>query len=471
MTRLKIGLAGLFHRNARGDDEAYERIKTELAALAEKENFELCVASDKIYGYDDGRRMVAELNAKDLDFTFMFSASVTIGNAVIPFGHLRGPIGIWSIPEGGNTGLLPLNSFCGSMIFAGTLGKYLVDYDITFKWFYGYTDNPLFKNRFAVTLKALRAIRRLKSARLACIGPVVDGFDYMVVDESRIESLYGTRMERLHSVEEIVARAEKLSDAAVREELADINKEGAKTGNVADASMLRFARLSRAFREFARENNYDALSISCWRRLQEAYGMVACGSISRLNNAGIIASCEGDVDGAIGMIIDTAFNNGAPASMVDLVSIDEADSSFNMWHCGPSPSCMADGAGVRWDHHFNMGKWEGGEWHGCGAVADLCFKPGLVTVHRICSRTRELVAFTGEVFKKETYQGSSGWVRNFRMRGKALGIPELLSVIYRYRVDHHMTFGYGDNEGAYREFAKWKGIAVGESAEYVDYLE
>ncbi len=468
---IKIGLVGLFHRNARGDAEAYTRAACELRSLGEKNGFETYVVDAPVYGYDDATRAVEELNAHSPDFTFMFSASVTIGNAVIPFGKLRSRIGIWSVPEGTQSGFLPLNSFCGSMIFAGMLGKYLADYKIPFKWFYGYTDNPLFKNRFPPTLKALRAMARLRNTRLACVGPLVDGFDYMQTDEARLESLYGIRVERLHSVEEIIALAEKQTTAAVREELAAIRKEGRQTGAVDDAAMERFARLCLALRNFVQENSYSALAISCWRRLQENYNVVACGAIGRLNNAGVVASCEGDVDGAIGMLIDSAFNNGRPASMVDVVSLDQDDASINIWHCGPAPACMADAHGVNWDQHFNMGCYRDGEWKGCGAVADLRFRPGVVTLNRICSRTREMTVFTGDLFEKPSYQGSSGWLRNFRSRGKPVSLPELLSLFYRYRVDHHLSFGYGDNEDAFREFAAWKGLTVCESGDYVDYLE
>lgn len=470
MRKIRIGLVGLFHRNARGDHEAFERAKKELGILAVQKQFELYVASEIVYGYEDGKRMVSELNEQNLDFVFMLSASVIIGNAVIPFGHLRSKIGVWALPECRLTGMLPMNAFCGTMIFSGMLGKYLKEYHIKFKWFYGYVDNPLFIERFDVTLKALRADVALRETKIASIGPVVDGFDYMVVNEADIERLYGAHIDRLHSVEEIVTKALKFSSKVLEEEVKKINEEGMRTKFVSNESMEKFARLYLAFREFARENGFNVLSISCWRTLQEIYGMVPCGAISRLNNNGIIASCEGDVDGAIGMVVDTAMNE-APASMVDLVSIDDADQSMNIWHCGPAPGCMADHQGIRWDQHFNMGHWEGSEWCGCGVIADLQFKPGEITVHRLCSTTQELVVFKAEVFDKESYQGSSGWIHNFKMQGKQMNIPELLSLLYNYRVDHHMSFGYGDIEDALIEFANWKEIKVGEYSPYVPYME
>ncbi|MGI6070041.1 MAG: L-fucose/L-arabinose isomerase family protein [Blautia sp.] len=471
MRKLRIGFVPMFHGNARGDHETKKRILAELEAYRQGRDFDIVEASEIVYGYDSAARVSKEMKEKKLDFLFLCSFGATIGNCAIPFGTMDCPIGIWAMPECSAAGFLPMNAFCGSMILSGMLGKYFTEKNIKFKWFYGYTDNPLFRDRFEVTLKVLRAIAALEETRIAAIGPVVDGFDYMVVNEGTIEARYGAHIDRLHTVEEMIRRAEGVEAAKVKTEVEQILTEGVCTSHVSAQAMERFARLYLAFKEFAEENHYQVLSISCWRTLQEVYGMVPCGAVSRLNDYGIISSCEGDIDGAIGMIVDKAFNGGTPASMVDLVSVDEQDQSLNIWHCGPAPKCMADPKGILWDHHFNMGEYRDHKWCGCGVVADLQFKPGEITLNRISSNANEMTVFTGEIFDKETYQGSSGWVRNFKMQGEDLSIPELLSTIYNYRVDHHMSFGYGNNEEAFIEFANWKGIKVAKKSGYHNYME
>lgn len=471
MRKIRIGFAAMFHGNARGDHETRQRILKELEEYGKSRDFDVIEASEIVYGYESARRAADEMKDKKLDFILLCSFGATIGNCAIPFGSMNCPIGIWAMPECSMTGILPMNAFCGSMILSGMLGKYFAEKKIKFKWFYGYTDNPLFRDRFEVTLKALRAMAALEETRIAAIGPVVDGFDYMVVNEADIESRYGAHIERLCTVEGIIRRAEKMPEEKVKNEVTQILNEGACSKNVSPLALERFARLYLAFLEFAEEGNYNVLSISCWRTLQEVYGMVPCGAVSRLNNHGLIAACEGDIDGAVGMIVDRAFNGGAPASMVDLVSIDENDQSLNIWHCGPAPKCMANPKGITWDHHFNMGEYRNGQWCGCGVVADLQFRSGEITLNRISSNSNEMIVFTAEVFEKETYQGSSGWIRNFKMQGEAMEIRELLSTIYNYRVDHHMSFGYGNNEDAFLEFANWKGIKTAGKSTYHNYME
>ena len=224
----------------------------------------------------------------------------------------------------------------------------------------------MFKERFEITLQALRAIKSLASSRIGCVGPLVAGFDHLATSEAQIENLFGTTVGRGHSVEEIVGLATAVPANQVKAELVQIESEGTRTAKVSDESMGRFARLNIALAELANRYHYNALAISCWSRLQEIFEVAACGAVSRLNQAGIVTSCEADVDGAIGMLIDKAMS-GAPASLVDLVSLDEADLSLNIWHCGPAPRCMANPAGLNWDEHFDLGRMENQQWCGLGS--------------------------------------------------------------------------------------------------------
>ena len=82
--------------------------------------------------------------------------------------------------------LLPFNSFCGTNMFSVILANYLKYDDIPFKWFYGFRGNPLFDERFSVTLHVMEALCELAQTRIGCIGYVADGFENMNFDEVQI---------------------------------------------------------------------------------------------------------------------------------------------------------------------------------------------------------------------------------------------------------------------------------------------
>lgn len=468
--QLKIGLAGFFHANARGDEAAFNRAAQELASLASQHRVEILVVDRKIYTAEDATTVVKQLNLENVDFTLLLSASVANGDAVKPFAGLSSRIGVWALPESEQTGFLPMNSFCGTMVIAGILGTFFHNKHIVFKWFYGYPSSSLFQERFGVTVGAIRAIQTLQQSRIGCLGPLVTGFDHLAVDEAQIKSRLGTTISRVHALEEITGPAKKMPDSRIESEIDRILSEGHPGSQVSQQSLMQFARLNLALNDFALENGYDALAISCWTRLQKLMGVVACGPISRLNEAGIIAACEADVDGAIGMLVDRAIS-GKPATLVDLVSLDMDDQSLNVWHCGPAPRSMADSNGVTWDQHFDIGEYRDGSWYGQGAVASLQFKPGVITLSRISTKMEQVFVMTATMSHKPGYQGSSGWIQDFAMQGRKPSLQDLIAMVYNFRLDHHMTVGYGSHEAVYLEFANWLGLSVCPFTAYVPYLE
>jgi L-fucose isomerase-like protein len=468
--KIKIGLVSFFHNNARGDFEVFEKAVRGLEELSKSLNFELFLSKTKVYTYEDAEKAVAELNSQGLAFCLLFCASVANGEAVVPFRSLNCRIGIWSVPETTQSGYLPINSFCGSMILSGILGQYLKNSNIKFKWFYGYPDQPLFLDRFRVTVKAIRAIESLNHAKLGLIGPTVRGFDHLIVNNADLLQKYGVFVDRFISLEDIVERTNKVSAAEVDEEIREMLNGAKLSKNVSKEELEKSARLKISIAGFTKENDFDILAISCWTKLQELYGAAACSSISQLNNQGIATACEGDVDGALGMFIASCFSD-EPSTMVDIVNFDEADNSMNLWHCGPSPKCFANEEGVNWDHHFDIGENVNGEWHGCGTVASFQFKPGKITVHRLSSRTNEMLVLTGDIIQKETYQGSSGWVGNVTIKERRLSVPEIITLLLESHADHHVVFGYGNYDAEFREFAFWKDVNVLEHKAYYPYSE
>lgn len=468
--RLKIGLAGFFHANARGDEEVFRRAADGLGALAEKWGFHLHTAARKIYTYEDAESVVRELNSEGADFSFLFCASVANGEAVIPFRSLGSRIGIWSVEETTSSGYLPINSFCGSMILSGILGSYLKGNRIRYKWFYGYPDSPIFLERFGITFHALSALKVLANSRIACVGPVVRGFDHLIVDQEKLLREYGIRLDRFHSVEEIAEMAGRIPDAEARAETERMLSGAGVRSKVTGEELDRSARLRLALEKLCLDSGCTMLSLSCWTRLQDVFGTAACAAVSRLNSGGIVTSCEGDIDGAVSMTVLKTLLGTLP-TMVDIVNLDPGDDSINLWHCGPAPECLADGNGLCWDRHFDIGRCENGQWRGCGTVANLNFKPGDITIARISTRADELIALRGEVCRRDSYQGSSGWVRNISILENRMDIREVMALLYRCHADHHVAFGYGNCENELREFAAWKNLKIQEYRPYVPYLE
>jgi len=472
MERVRIGLTGAVHPNMPGDDAGlYVNVIDTMTALAGKLGFDLSVYKDPLRSEEDGRRARAFLDEEGVDFTLLFNASLPYGRVILPLARVQGRLGLWSVPEPTREGVLQLNSFCGTNMLGSIVGNYLRHHRIPFKWFYGLPSSEPFLERFRVTLRALQALKRLESARVAQIGGLADGFENLYVDERLLEKRFGTSLQTRHTVEEIVARAEKFAERDVAAEVENVRREGKLDLHVLRSDQVeRTTRVYLALRDFAGEHGYDALALSCWSRFQELYGVAVCSAMSRLNQLGVVTPCEGDVSSAVMMLAMNAIN-GSRAALNDLVAFDEEDRSLNLWHCGVAPACWADRSGVTWEQHFNIGHYAGETWQGDGVVASMTFRPGTVTVAAFNDLIDNLFLLTGEVMEKRGFAGSSGWVNRLALNGQPVDLPTLMNTIVVRRVNHHYPTAFGDVTAELNELAAWVGISVLDPVPYRPYLQ
>ncbi|HVP18190.1 MAG TPA: hypothetical protein VMU36_04280 [Spirochaetia bacterium] len=470
--RVHVGLTGAVHPNMPGDDTGlYASVIERMSALSKSMEFDLSVYREPLRSEEDGRKAVAFLEDRRVDFTLLFNASLPFGRVILPLARVSSALGLWAVPEPATSGVLQLNSFCGMNMLGSIIGNYLGEHDIAFKWFYGSPESELFQERFRVTLRALAAVKALRTARIAQIGGLANGFENMYIDERVLEKKLGTYLQTRYTVEEIVERAKRYSPKDVGAEVAAFAGAAARgTGTVSSEHLEKSTRVSMALRDFARENGFTALAVSCWSRFQEVYGVAICAALSRLNEAGIVAPCEADVISAVMMIAVNAMSGGK-AALNDMVAFDEKDESLNLWHCGVAPACWADSSGVAWDNHFNIGRYRGDAWEGNGVVADMRFKPGAVTVAALNNDFDNLFILTGTVLEKEGYAGSSGWVGDLKINGMPAGIKEVLNTIMVKRVNHHYPTAFGDLTNELNELAGWKGLAVLDRVPYEPYMQ
>ncbi|MDA3959055.1 hypothetical protein [Oceanispirochaeta sp.] len=468
----KIGLAGAIHSNMPGDDAGlYKSVMAEMEKKQKDMGFELHSWAELLTSESKSMKALSFFEEKKVDLLILFNASLPYGRVVLPFAEFQGALGLWSVPEPVTSGVLQLNSYCGLNMLGSILRNYFPQKDVKYKWFYGMPDSELFMQRLTVSIRALKAVKKLRSSRIAQIGDLADGFENLYVDERVLYDRLGTKVYARHTVEEIVARAESYDAAAVQLEIPRINAgHCCVSKNVTTNDMEKMARINLAFLDFAKEHDYDSLAISCWSRFQEIYDVAVCGAMSRLNDIGIVAPCEADITSAVTMIMMNSMNDSA-ASLNDLVALDEQDSSLALWHCGVAPGCWADGRGVTWDSHFNIGEYDQGEWKGRGVVADMNFKSGTKTVSTIRSDFSSIFLMTGEsMAKKKGYNGSGGWLNNLKVNGTKASIPDLINTISRAQVNHHYPAAFGDLSNEINEFAFWTGMKVQDVIPYTSYM-
>ena len=102
-----------------------------------------------------------------------------------------------------------------------------------------------------------------------------------------------------------------------------------------------------ALKQLVKEKNLSAFTIRCFDLLLE-YQTTGCFALSKLNDEGIIAGCEGDIVSLIGMVTANRKTN-QQAWMANPSQIDMENSQLILAHC-TVPTCMTEN--VQLDTHF-----------------------------------------------------------------------------------------------------------------------
>lgn len=227
---------------------------------------------------------------------------------------------------------IPLNSLTGMVMLTSYMKK------IGKKFSYGYGDFADEKIREKVTLfiEAIRIKKELRHTKYAVIGSRVPGFYRCAADELRFRKQVGPEIEYV-SLATVIDAARSMEEARVRKQREDITE---KLGNEITEEMLeRTIRLELAVSDYVKMHNISAVTMKCWPELQAIYQCAGCGVLSRLNDKGITACCEGDVLGLATMDILRKIT-GRSVFFADLVAAPKME-GIKAWHCGFGPRALA----------------------------------------------------------------------------------------------------------------------------------
>ena len=487
--RIKVGLVGTSQLSFPGPKEkVYAEIVEQMKKNAEEMGFDLFVWEKQVIVEADAKEAVAKMEAEKIDFLMVLNVSYSAGFLVPYFYRIKNAaVGIWSIPEP-TEGPVMFNSFCSNNMYQGINDKYLRDYKIKAKWFYGMADDKRFKKRLSVTVKALQAIKKLKNSRVALIGGFAPGFYDLYFDERSVYSkLDGIYINRLHEYDEIIKRAEKITDNDMKAQMAEfdkvpnadmspfadvLKKSGLKMANNSFALRPFSVKMYLAYKQFVEEYGYDAIAISCWPKFQDDYKYSVCSTIGMLNDDKIVAACEGDLMSAISMVALQEMS-GDSTTLMDFSAFDEKDDSILLWHCGPSSKRFCEKNGYKISHNFSGMAHDEGLVCGTGIVRDMEFDPGKASVFRFSGDMESYINVTGDFIgnTKVSNCGSRGWFKNLKLNGKEIGALDFTNTILSGGFEHHYPVAWGDLGDEIAEMNKWLGIKPVKKIPYENYLQ
>ena len=462
---LRIGLVPMIRPLFKGDaPTAAEASLAALRELAAHEGFEVHTASidsDTVHAASGRRvppyavtdaaeatRAAAELRDAEVDLLVVQHTTFATGELAAPLlqGHPR--VAIWALPEEagrrGRTGPLPLNALCGLNMTLSLARSPAVGREGHIAWFYGTADDAWFRERLRATLAAVRAVRVLDGARILQVGGTAPGFYRL---EEMPDGLPGVAVET-RPLDALYEAVRRVDEAEAQRRAAGWRAEPT---DASDDHLLRAARIDMALASLADDARADALAVRCWPELPDACGAMGCVALGESSGRGVPAACEGDVMGAISMLVLQAVSR-SPAILMDISDLDRDDDSLQVWHCGNAPlQWAAEGRPTRLTTHFNR--------DGVGVVRDMVLRPGPATGYRLLDGGRRAWILSGNLGspEKDGFDGVRGWVRDLRWNGRAVSARVAVTQMLDLRLPHHLALGSGDLVPALREVGRWLG--------------
>ena len=169
---------------------------------------------------------------------------------------------------------------------------------------------------------------------------------------------------------------------------------------------------------------------------------------------------EGDVLGTVTQLVAKSVT-GRVGYVLDMTEPDLDAGQLLMWHGGGGPLYLADGGGARWINHPMIGRGtEEGPIY--GAISDLVFADGPVSVFRVARNAGAFFSFTAQVSGRDPsgFTGCRGWLQDFALDGETASLEDMVASVMAHGLEHHFILVPGDHGGVLTEFASWTGMDI-----------
>ncbi len=464
MEKLKIALTGTFRPIFHGDMKSV--LIRSIGVIKKRSvefDFDFISVEKGMETLIDAEVVAKELESEKVDLVIIQNSSFADGDMILPFFNTTAALAVWAVEETTTSGPLPLNSFCATNLYMSIAGRFSNNYKKPVKWFYGDAESETFSNRFAVTIKALQAVKKLRQSKISMIGETVPGYHDVKFNEKKINKLFGVNIERIKLDEFYREFEAAVNDKSVPKLVEEINSESRGIKVTTDA-VTKSAKAEAAFQKIISEHKSSAITFRCWPEVPNKIGLMVCSTIGRLNQTDTVAATETDVIGAVSMLALKYLSNRETVLM-DLSAWDQKSDSIYIWHCGNIPKDWFDESGFTLANHFNRDT--------TGVVREGKMKTGVVTGLRFLEDDSSAFLLNGKFNDKGSplYKGCSSWMSELKINGSAVTSRDFMNTLLVNAVPHHLAYVDVDLTNEVNELCAWLGIKVMEPVIYKDYLQ
>ena len=261
---------------------------------------------------------------------------------------------------------------------------------------------------------------------------------------------------------DFVALAASLDEDEVKADRRAENVPGAFPGTSSRTTTLiadddRSSRLYLALRRVIAAENLDAVALRCGPELPQGFGQWPHLAIARLADEGFPVACEGDVDGALTMLVCKLLGCDSAPYLAQWLEHDAT--AFVCWQAGACPSalCVDEGPGApKIAKHAR---------DGVPAVVDATIKPFMnVTVARlwVLDGTYHLAVADGKTLPPKRHLAGNNGLIQLDLADR--GGKDLFAVfehwVAGFGMPHQVVVSLGHHKDSLLKFARANKITV-----------
>ena len=279
------------------------------------------------------------------------------------------------------------DTVCGKFAMCHVLRQCKINFTLTKKMAVSPSDEA-----FSEDLKRFGAICRIvkgmKSFSIGAMGARTTAFKTVRADETALQGK-GITVETI-DLSYIFDLMEKV-EAKQLEEKKEYYRGVASFGSYPEEKLTNIAKLGAVFDNLIEEYGLNAVAVRCWDEFVTQYNIAPCLVLSDLNEKGIPAACELDVNNAV-MMYALCLASQEPVMLLDVNNNYGTSETKNiMFHCSAVPSSFFCEKPHISEHL--MFKKSYGEGTGVGLLNGK-IKSGKVTIGTIKTEDGKISGFT-----------------------------------------------------------------------------
>ncbi len=292
-----------------------------------------------------------------------------------------------------------------------------------------------YPNKVKNSFKLLNVFKKINSLRLLEIGKPSD---WLLTSKDKHD--FGKFKSELAylDMEEINNFKSKIEPKELNDSVNTLNELFA--GSRSQAEIEKSAKIYLSLRRMIEKEKANGISVKCFDLLNEE--VTACLALSLLNDEGIVAGCEGDLQALITLVLVKELF-GTTGWMANPSALNFEQNTFKLAHCTVPSNLLVEKGEL--DTHFESGK-------SLGVRGKM--KKGKVTLIRIGGNFDKIQLAEGEVVENDHF------VSDLCRTQVTIKLETDLGDWLNSALGNHQVMFYGHQAETVKEFARLTGLEI-----------